>query len=137
MARTSDVRAATDAGVSIGQISRHAAFTAADLEGPQRWRRDDRVKEAVPVVPVRVVAGSTRPAHPILGLPFPFAFAHRADATALGGCGGAQRRDRGTRRSSTRGLMRRSWVAHTRGMNPSTTEPGRQALADPCPRLIP
>jgi hypothetical protein len=61
-----------DAVSASCQVASYSAFTAANLQGPSPRRGNDEIEEAVTEVPVRVVAGGTSPANPILGLRFPF-----------------------------------------------------------------
>jgi hypothetical protein len=61
-----------------GQVSSDTALPAANLQGPSTRRGNDVVEEAVPEVPVRVVAGGASPTNPILGLRFPLRFTSHA-----------------------------------------------------------
>jgi hypothetical protein len=66
-----------DAGYSMTsgvEVTGNAALATADLKGPSPRRRDELIEEMLPVVPVSVVLGGARPAHPVLGVGFPLPF---------------------------------------------------------------
>jgi hypothetical protein len=56
------------------QVASYPAFTTPDLKGASTRRGNDEIEEAVPVVPVRVVARGASPANPILRFRLPLRF---------------------------------------------------------------
>jgi hypothetical protein len=56
------------------QVASYPAFTTANLKGASTRRGNDEIEEAVPEIPVRVVARGASPAKPILGFRLPLRF---------------------------------------------------------------
>jgi hypothetical protein len=60
-----------DAMPARRQVTSDPALTTADLESSTTRRRHNEIEEAVPVVPIGVVARGASPANPVLRLGFP------------------------------------------------------------------